>query len=155
MLNNFEMKETKQKTTTITNNKQTHTQNVTKKTLSHYYFYRAAWKLFCGLTQCRCSSCTQACWRFSSKVVQYWADLIKLGTLPTKVDASLSLSKSIKRAASWQNQQNGMCMKKGWVFSYLLSAQRTLWSDWADAQADLSFRCAHMPLCWFCHEAAH
>ena len=25
----------------------------------------------------------------------------------------------------------------------------------ADAQADLSLRWAHMPLCWFCHEVAH
>ena len=25
----------------------------------------------------------------------------------------------------------------------------------ADAQADLSLRWAHMPYCWFCHEAAH
>ena len=25
----------------------------------------------------------------------------------------------------------------------------------ADAQADLSLRWAHMPFCWFCHEAAH
>ena len=59
-------------------------------------------------------------------------------------------------AASWQNQQNGMCtqrrlrhppslirvfavrMKKAWVLSYPLSAQRRLWSDWADAQADQS-----------------
>ena len=32
--------------------------------------------------------------------------------------------------------------------------QRRLWSDWADAQADLSLRRAHMPFCWFCHEAA-
>ena len=29
------------------------------------------------------------------------------------------------------------------------------WSDWADAQADLSLHWAHMPFCWFCHEAAH
>ena len=29
------------------------------------------------------------------------------------------------------------------------------WSDWADAQADLSLRWAHMPFCWFCHVAAH
>ena len=28
------------------------------------------------------------------------------------------------------------------------------WSDWADAQADLSLRWAHMSFCWFCHEAA-
>ena len=32
--------------------------------------------------------------------------------------------------------------------------QLRLWSDWADAQADLSLRWAHMPLCWFCHKAA-
>ena len=33
-------------------------------------------------------------------------------------------------------------MKKAWVLSYPLSAQRILWSDW-DAQADLSLRWAH------------
>ena len=45
-----------------------------------------------------------------------------------------------------------VCMKKAWVLSYLLSAQRRLWSDRADAQADLSLRSAQS---WFCHEAAH
>ena len=34
-------------------------------------------------------------------------------------------------------------MKKAWVLSYLLSAQQRLWSDWSDAQADLSLRRAH------------
>ena len=34
-------------------------------------------------------------------------------------------------------------MKKHWVLSYPLSALRRLWSDWADAQADLSLRWAH------------
>ena len=34
-------------------------------------------------------------------------------------------------------------MKKLWVLNYPLSAQRRLWSDWADAQADLSLRWAH------------
>ena len=34
-------------------------------------------------------------------------------------------------------------MKKSWVHSYSLSAQRILWSDRADAQADLSLRWAH------------
>ena len=34
-------------------------------------------------------------------------------------------------------------MKKAWVLSYPLSAQWSLWSDWADAQADLSLRWAH------------
>ena len=48
-------------------------------------------------------------------------------------------------------------MKKAWVLSYPLSAPWKLWSDWADAQADLSLRWAHMPFsnCWFCHVAAH
>ena len=45
-------------------------------------------------------------------------------------------------------------IKKAWVLSYPLSAQRRLWSDWADAQADLSLCLAHMPFCWFCHEVA-
>ena len=34
-------------------------------------------------------------------------------------------------------------MKKAWVLSYPVSAQRRLWSDWADVQADLSLRWAH------------
>ena len=67
-------------------------------------------------------------------------------------------------AATWQNQQNEFApsedsvqpghlpslirvftvrMKKAWVLSYQLSAQRRLWSDWADAQADMSLRLAH------------
>ena len=46
-------------------------------------------------------------------------------------------------------------MEKPWVLSYLLSAQRRLWSDWVDAQADLSLRWAHMSFCWFCRVAAH
>ena len=45
-------------------------------------------------------------------------------------------------------------MKKAWVLSYPLSAQQRLWSDWVDAQADLSLHWAHMPFCWFCHEVA-
>ena len=40
------------------------------------------------------------------------------------------------------------------ILSYPLSAQRRLWSDWADAQADLSLHWAHMPFYWFCREAA-
>ena len=67
-------------------------------------------------------------------------------------------------ATTWQNQQSecapnedsdqpghppslirvfAVRMKKAWVLSYPLSAQRSLWSDWADAQADLSLRWAH------------
>ena len=35
-------------------------------------------------------------------------------------------------------------LKKARILSYTLSAQRRLWSDWADAQADLSPRWAHI-----------
>ena len=67
-------------------------------------------------------------------------------------------------AATWQNQQSDCApsedsdqsehppslirvfavrMKKAWVLSYPLSAQRRLWSDWEEGQADLSLRWAH------------
>ena len=46
-------------------------------------------------------------------------------------------------------------LKKARILSYPLIAQQRLWSDWADAQADLSLRWAHTPFCWFCHDAAH
>ena len=45
-------------------------------------------------------------------------------------------------------------LKKAWVLSYPLSAQRRLWADWVDTQADMSLRWAHMPFSWVCHEAA-
>ena len=65
---------------------------------------------------------------------------------------------------AWQNQQNecaptedsdqpghppslfkvfAVRMKNSWVLRYPLNAQRRLWSDWADAQADLSLHWAH------------
>ena len=67
-------------------------------------------------------------------------------------------------ATTWQNQQNecapsedsdqprhppslirvfAVRMKNAWVLSYPLRTQRRLWSDWADAQADLSLCWAH------------
>ena len=45
-------------------------------------------------------------------------------------------------------------MKKAWVLSYPLSAQWRPWSDWADAQADLSLL-GTKSFCWFCHKVAH
>ena len=45
-------------------------------------------------------------------------------------------------------------MKKYWVLSYPLRAQWRLWSDWANAQADLSLHCAQS-FSWFCHEVSH
>ena len=54
--------------------------------------------------------------------------------------------------ASAQSDQSFRCavrMKKPWVLSYSLSAQRRLWSDRADAQADLSLRWAHSHIVGF------
>ena len=45
-------------------------------------------------------------------------------------------------------------MKKLWVLSYSLTAQRKFWSDWADAQAELSDRWAHRSFCWVCRATA-
>ena len=46
-------------------------------------------------------------------------------------------------------------LKTPWDLSYPLSAQWRLWSDWADAQTDLSLRWAHRSFCRYCHAAAH
>ena len=47
-----------------------------------------------------------------------------------------------------------LLLHEAWVLGYPLSAQRRLWSDWADAQADRSLGWAQS-CCWFCHDAAH
>ena len=74
------------------------------------------------------------------------------------------VSLTTKCTASWQNQQNDCApsedsdqpghppslitvfavrMKKAWILTYPLSAQRRLWSDWADAQANLRWAHVH------------
>ena len=79
------------------------------------------------------------------------------------ISVELCMGKT-KWAATWQNQQNDSApsedsdqpghppslirvvpvrMKKAWVLSYPLSAQRRLWSDWADVQADMSLGWVH------------
>ena len=45
-------------------------------------------------------------------------------------------------------------IKKHWVLNYPLSTLWRLWSDWANAQADLSLCWTQRSFCWFCHEAA-
>ena len=79
-------------------------------------------------------------------------------------------------AAAQQNQQNDMCtqrrLRSAWhlpslirVFTVriignykdpmFLHADSEDWSDWADAQADLSLCWAHRSFCCFCHAVAH
>ena len=48
-------------------------------------------------------------------------------------------------------------LKKAWVLSYPLSAQQRLWSEWADAQADLSLHWAMWLIClsWILKHLLH
>ena len=72
---------------------------------------------------------------------------------------------SFLHADSEDSDQTGRMPRLIWVFavhsvgslqSKLSSCgPRWLWSDWADAQADLSLGWVHISFCWFCHEAAH
>ena len=78
----------------------------------------------------------------------------------------------IKWAAAWQNQQMtcvpskdsdqpghlpslirvfAVCMKKPWSLAILRGHED--WSEWADAQADLSLCWVHRSFCWFCRGA--
>ena len=61
----------------------------------------------------------------------------KMSVLPLKTQISLGICPVW---SVWSVFTVGM--KRAWVLSYPLSAQRRLWSDWADAQADLSLRWA-------------
>ena len=88
-----------------------------------------------------------------------WYDIITLN------------NSNIIQTASWQNQPNdmsqislGICpvcrvfavhMKKAWVFSYPLSKQWRLWSDWVDAWVIWVFSLGTQSFCWFCREVAH
>ena len=65
-----------------------------------------------------------------------WAvlHLNHLMTKPTKWHA---------RPAKTQIRVSAVRMKKPWILSYPLSAQRRLWSDWADVQVDMSLRLVH------------
>ena len=78
-------------------------------------------------------------------------------------------------ATAWQNQQNDLCTQQrlgsAWASAQSdqssLSTWRNLgslaphwvhsedWSDWVDAQADLSLHWAHWTFCWFCLAATH
>ena len=63
----------------------------------------------------------------------------KVAFVPSKDSDQLGHPQSLIRVFA-------VCVKKHWVLSYPLSAQCRLWSDWADAQADLSLRWARVIL---------
>ena len=102
--------------------------------------------------------------KISDEMGQFWRKIAKSKTTGHKHGPGIRGVQLAKDTwtATWQNQQNesapsedsdqpghppslirllALRTKKAGVLSYPLSAQRRLWSDWADAQADLS-------LCW-------
>ena len=81
---------------------------------------------------------------------------ISLGICPVWSESSLSMWRKLGSLAThWVHSEDfdqtvrpaktqislGIRVKKAWILSYPLSAQPKLWSDWVDAQANLS-------LCW-------
>ena len=54
-----------------------------------------------------------------------------------------------------QSDQSIRCSHEGALGPELPIRHSELWSDWADAQADLSLCWVHRSSCWFCHAAAH
>ena len=71
----------------------------------------------------------------------------KMTVCPAKTQISLGI------CPVWS--ESSLCAQ--WVAKdpSFLHADSEDWSDWADAQADLSLCWAHMTFCWFCHEVAH
>ena len=63
---------------------------------------------------------------------------ISLGSCPVNQKTQISLG--IRPVWS---ESSLSAWKKLWVLSYQLSAQRRFWSDWADAQAELSLLWVH------------
>ena len=79
------------------------------------------------------------------QIVEY--NMSRLVTKPTKW---VCAQRRLRSAwASAQSDHFAVRIKKAWTLSYPLRAQPSLWSDWADAQADLSLRWAHSHIVCF------
>ena len=86
--------------------------------------------------------CVRACVCVRVCVVYVGCKLSHDMTKPTKwVWAQRRLRSA--QASAQSDQTSLSARKKAWVLSYPLNAQRRLWSDWADVQADPSLRWPH------------
>ena len=96
---------------------------------------------------------------FRSPTPPYWdwsrdCDMSRSTTKPTKWHVpSAKTQNSLGSRPVWS--VFAVRLKTHWVFSYTLNAQRRLWAVWANAQAHLSLRRAHMSFCWFCRAPAN
>ena len=72
-------------------------------------------------------------------------------TKPANLQNDLCAQQRLRSA--WASAVFAVCMKKlGSLASRWVHCED--WSDWVDAQADLSLRWAHRSFCWFCHVEA-
>ena len=87
-------------------------------------------------------------------VLHPFLHLSRLMSKPTKWHvrpAKTQISLGIRSV--WSESSLSAWRKLGSLATYWAYSED--WSEWAEAQADLSLRWAHMSFCWFCHEAAH
>ena len=98
--------------------------------------------------QIRYNAICNGLWSGFNMKIEPWHDkTIKMICVPSEDSDQPGHPPSLTRVSAVRLKQN-------WVLSYPLSAQRRLWSDWVDVQADLSLRWAQKSFCWFCHEVA-
>ena len=60
---------------------------------------------------------------------------------------SCSMTKPTIQPVHQVKPESSLSAESFWVLNYPESSQQRLWSDWADAQADLSLYCVHMSFC--------
>ena len=103
-------------------------------------------------------------WRKSSEKIRYFAICNILGTYFTIYlyikmsellhDKSNKMTCSLSEYSEPDPRHRCRHEETFGPYSYPLSAQRRLWSDWMDAQSDLRFRWVHRSFCLFCHASA-
>ena len=71
----------------------------------------------------------------------------KMSVRPTKTQISLGI------CPVWSESSLSAWRKLGTLATHWAHSED--WSDWANAQADLSLCWAHTYFCWFCHVVAH
>ena len=103
-------------------------------------------------------------WTMGTKL---WLDCMKIRLRLCEPRHDKTNKMSVRPAKTQIIRVFAVRKKKAWVLSHPLSAQRRLWSDWADAQADLlvinlggrpgwsESLLGAQSLCWFCYVVAH
>ena len=105
--------------------------------------------------------------QISLGICPVWSVFTVLSVDPRKYELVHDKTNKMACAPSEDSDQPGhlsslislRCALNGFlrIQAFFMWTAKTLiiWSDWADAQADLNLRWVHMPFCWFCHALAH